>query len=333
MTSAADAEARLTGQSEAALTAMAAGQGAVTARIAAVRELARRRAPAGPRALASLLAEPAAPPELRSAAASALAAFAPVEAEQFLEPGLRAGEPEIVRRSALALGRAGGPRALATLQAVPMPGDPAARRALGFARNLIAYRHGLTGERLAPVSRGALLPLPEAGAQSLSPTAMTAEAARGLAAAIERDPPGVAVAIDGGAAMVCGGNHLALLPARNPGPLTRASAVPAILFRQPSGLHDYGIVLYILSHPVSEGALALFGLRPDGTLTHAGQAEVAGREARFRVQALDTPHSPPFVIEGMFDLQAPRLSVTRAQVAPARAPGQVRPRVPTRDPR
>ncbi len=331
MTGAVDVEAPLSERSEAGLAALAAGAGAISGRIAAVGELARRRSPSAPRALAALVAEPGAPPALRGAAATALATFAAPETTRLLLPGLRAGEPEVVRRAALALGRVGGPEALAELREAPVPPEPAAQRALAFARNLVAYRHGLTVERLTPAPPAALLPLPASGLRTLEPASMTLEAARGLAAAVEKEAPGVALSLEGGAVMTCGNNHLALLPARGAADLRRSSAVPAVLFRQPVCPHSWSVALYILSHPLRDGVVALFGVRPDGMLTHAGEAQAAGGVMRFRVGALNTPYSPPFVIEGSLDPAASRIEVTRAEAAPRKAEGQPRGREPSRD--
>lgn len=315
---------------EAELVALAAGRGPLPGRVAAVKELGRRTAPGGRRVLGTLLRDPAAPAPLRSAAAIALGRDPMPENRAALEAALAAEDPALLRHAATALGRIGGPEALAALRAVAVPKDPAAQRALGFARSLIAYRHGLREDWIKPPA-ARRLPLDPGRAEALKPEPLGAETMREIEGRMARELPALPLAVAGGVGFTCKGEVFALLPAEDAARAARASAVPAVLLKRSHSLEYHSVHLYLLSHPLGEDRLALFGLRPDGTLTHAGEARPAGEDAyAFRLEALDTPHSPPLTVEGRLGLKPPRLAVEALRVGTGRAEGQAAPRLPRR---
>lgn len=315
---------------EEALVALAAGRGPLPERVAAVKELGRRGAPGGLRVLGGLLRDPATPTQLRSASALALGKSPGPENRAALETALTAEDPALLRHAATALGRVGGPEALARLRAVETPKDPAAQRALGFARSLIAYRHGLREEWLKPPAARPQ-PLDPGRAETLKPEPLGREAAQEIEARAPRELPALPVAPGGGVGFTCDGEVFALLPAEAVARATRASAVPAVLLKRSHSLEYFSVHLYLLSHPLAEDRLALFGVRPDGTLTHAGEARRAdGQAYAFRLEALETPHARPMRIEGRMELSPPRLVLDAALVAATRAEGKATPRVPRR---
>ncbi len=315
--------------SEEALVALAAGRGPLAGRVAAVKELARRGTPGGLRVLAAVMRDPAAPSALRSASALAIGKDPTPESRIALEGALGIEDPAVLRRVATALGRIGGPETLPRLRALPQPQDPAAARALSFARSLIAYRHGLAEDWIKPpaVRR---LPIPPGAGTALRHAALGGEAAQEIEARLRRELPGIPVAIGGGIALTCSHDELALLPGAGVAEAARRSAVPAVVLKRSHSLGYFSVHLYLLSHPLGGGRIALWGLRPDGTLTHAGEAAAERDGFRFRLEALATPHSPPMRVEGRLETDPPRIAVAEARVAPGREASLAQTRTPRR---
>jgi hypothetical protein len=329
MTSHADVERLPAQMGEAELVALAQGTRPMPERLAAVKELAIRATPGATPVLTALLGNAAAPVELRSAAAMALGSEAKPETLRALQAALRVDDHRIVRRAAESLGRVGGPDALPALRALRPQRDPAAARAVAFARSLIAYRHGLNEEWLKPPSVP-VLQIDERRALSLNPAPIGVDVARRIAAMQSRELPALPVAIDGGVSLTCAGNTLALVPHRRAAEAEKTSAVPVILLKRSHSLEYFTVHLYILSHPTGGGRLALFGLRPDGTMTHTGHATVDGGVYHFRVDALNTLYSPPIIVEGRLFADGPRIEMIKAVVAPGKAAEQPRARTPGR---
>ena len=313
--------------SEETLVALAAGRGPLPERVAAVKELGRRAAPGGLRVLAAVMRDPAAPAALRSTAALAIGKDPAPQNRIALEGALGIEDPTVLRRVATALGRIGGPETLSRLRAVAQPKDPAAARALSFARSLIAYRHGLAEEWIKPPAVPRLRIAPGTGT-ALAHEALGGEAAQAVEARLRRELPGLPMAVAGGVALTCGHEHMALLPGAGAAQAARRSAVPAVVLKQSHSLGYFSVHLYLLSHPLGGGRIALWGLRPDGTLTHAGEAQAEKDGFGFRLEALETPHSPPMLVAGRLHTDPLRVAVTEARVAPGREASLARTRAP-----
>lgn len=286
--------------------------GGARLRALAAKELARRDPAAATPLLARVVVDDAAPADLRSVAAVALGRQAEVGQEAALGAALAAREPLVVRRAAEALGRIGGREALAALKRTSLPEEPAATRALGFAKSLIAYRLGLDEERLtapppAPL-RGEGAPL--AIAPATEP--LKAEVAERL----PRELPAVAVRVAAALRVACERQELVVLPAAAPAPLLRSSAVAAVAMKRAHSLGRFATHLYVLSHPVGDDRLALFGVRPDGTITHTGEAWPGENGLQFRLEALATPYADPMRIAGHIDADG-GIAITEARAATA----------------
>ena len=325
MTSEREAETNPAALDEKALAAAVEGGGAPTARMAAVKELARRKAAAP--ALAAAMLDDAMPIEARTAAAVALGREMRPDNERALEQALRADDPRLLRRAALALGRIGGARALKALEAVPMPADPPAARALAFARSLIGYRLGLDSAPLRPPEGSAPAPPDEAGATRLSPAPLDERARGRIAADLRAELPAIPVSLEGGVQFSCGKQDVVVLPHAEAGGLARSPFMPAVVLKREHGHGGFALHLYLLSHPIKDGRFALFGVRPDGTITHAGEIEGGGEgPLHFRLASLDSAFSPPFAMEGRLIPSAPRIEVAGVRVddeSGARRPGRL----------
>lgn len=281
-------------------------------RTLAAKELTRRDLDAATPLLARVLRDETAPADLRSVAAVALGKQPGAEHEAALSAALAAREPLVVRRAAEALGKIGGREALAALRRVPVPDEPAAARALGFAKSFIAYRLGLDEELLsapppAPLrGEGAPLVVGPASAQ------LKAEVAERL----PRELPAVEVRVAAAVRVACERQELVVLPTTAPARLLRSSAVAAVVMKRAHSLGHFATHLYVLSHRAGSDRLALRGVRPDGTITHTGEAWQGDGGLRFKLEALATPYADPMRIEGSLDADG-AVTITEARAATA----------------
>ena len=286
--------------------------GARRLRTLAAKELTRRDPDAATPLLARVLRDGTAPADLRSVAAVTLGRQPGAEHEAALGAALAAPEPLVVRRAAEALGRIGGREALTALKRAPVPAEPAAARALDFARSFIAYRLGLDEELLsapapAPMrGEGAPLAVEPASAQ------LKAEVAERL----PRELPTVNVQLAAAVRVACERQEVVMLPASAPAPLSRSSAVAAVVMKRAHSLGRFVTHLYVLGHPAGAGRIALFGVRPDGTITHTGEARPGDGGLRFTLEALATPYADPMRVEGSVDADG-AVTIIRARAAAA----------------
>ena len=288
----------------------------IAMRSAATRELTRRDPAKAAPLLARLAEDRTAPPQSRAAAAIALGRRKSSGSEAALKAALPASEPLVVRRVSEALGRIGGPDAIETLRAVPAPPEPAAARALGFAKSFIAYRHGLNQELL---SAPAPAPLRDEGA-ALTVEPASASLKAKVAERLPHELPAVAARVEAAVRVACARQEAVVLPASTPEALVRSSAVAAVVMKRAHSLGHFATHLYLLSHPEGGDRLALFGVRPDGTMTHTGAAWREDGGLSFRLEALAGPYADPMRVEGQVDAGG-AITITDARAATApRAP-------------
>ncbi len=293
----------------------------IATRGAAARELTRRDPETAGPLLARLARDQAAPPESRATASVALGKHPSPEAEAALEAALTASEPLVVRRAAEALGRIGGPEALAALKRVPVPGDRAAARSLRFARSLVAYRLGLNEELLSASPPAQMRG--ESVALAVAPASAPAKAE--VTERLPRELPGIAVRAEAAVRIECERNEMLVLPASAAAPMQRASAVAAVVMKRAHSLGHFATNLYILSHPTGGERVDLTGVRPDGTITHKGEAWPEDGALRFRLEALATPLADPVIIEGTMSAEGV-VAITEARVATGPRLGVLAPR-------
>jgi len=322
-----DDERAVSALADEALVAAIGARQPVYGQAAAVKELARRRFPRASPVLAAVMLDPGAPGAMRAAAAVALGRQVVPEHQRALALALRADEEGVIRRAAEALGRIGDRDALPALRAVPAPADPAARRALAFARSLLAYRLGLDDELLKPPDDGSSAAPVGEGAAALRPEPIGKDLGKRVAADLERELPAISMSVDGGVRFDCAGELLVAVPNAFLPAVPTSAFVAALVLKHWQAVDRFSPHLFLLSHPTGSGSLALFGVRPDGTMTHTGAIRVSGGALDFRLEALDTPYSPPVAFEGRLIPAGPRLDLTKALVGPVPS-GQHRARVP-----
>lgn len=182
----------------------------VNERKAALKELLRRRSPQVRSILGRIVADSAAPAELRTTAAVALGREATPDNEDALNRALASQDPSVVAAAADGLARIGGRAAYDALKsrAEPRPGP---NRGLGFARTLISYRLGLGAERLAEPPTASLLDLDRGKAASLE---LREVGPKDFAAArpwLQRELPAIPVAEKASVRFTCGNENLWLV--------------------------------------------------------------------------------------------------------------------------
>lgn len=288
-------EASVAGMDEEALFATASrAKEPLALQDAAARELVRRDPRRVGPLLARLVRDEMAPPETRAVAALELGKLRQEGGEAALQAALGASEPIVVRRAAEALGRIGEAPVLEALRRVPTPHDAAAARALSFAKSLIAYRHGLSEELLsAPLAA----PLRGKGPQLVVEPAPASLKAK-IEARLPSELPTLPVRVERAVRVACERQEAVVLPANEPATLKQRSAIAAVVMKRAHSLGHLATHLYLLSHPVARDRIALFAMRPDGTMTHLGKAWPDDGGLLFELDALDTPSSDPVRIGG-----------------------------------
>jgi hypothetical protein len=299
----------------------------------ALRELLARQ-PSRTALLTEIVTDPGRPPELRASGAVALGHDRKPSHQRALVEVLSSREPLLVRRAAGALGRIGDERALAALERLEAPPGPA-QRSVAFARSLIAYRLGLDTHRLTPPPPETVPKVRPERSVELPTRAPTRAVLSTLAADAARELPAIAVTAAGAQQITCDGSVFAIVLAdtlgrgRSVAALTRSTAVLGAVLEQSQVSGHFSLYEYLLSEPAGGSSVRILGARETGAIVHVGELR-ADESGAFTVRAVDTPVSPPVVIEGTFDAERGRLAVTRALAASQRAARGTRPGTPTR---
>lgn len=277
-------------------------------RMAALRTLAGRGVKKAAPILRRIARSAASIAPMRAAASIALGRDADRANQTALLAALKAPEDEVVRRAAEALGRIGDRKALTALRASTVPREPAAARAHGFARSLISYRLGLGSDLLATRTP----PQPLEREEPVEAAPIRAETLARIAPRLPEEVPAIRLAPAGGAALSCERNDFLILPAEAPGEIRRTNAVVGVVLRKADSLGRFSLHLYLMTHPAGGGKLALFGVRPDGTVTHRGELTPGDETHTFRFEALDTRLATPLTLEGRVTTDRKAVTVTRA---------------------
>lgn len=326
MTSATDFELTLAAMDDAALEASLSKRRVPEERTAVLRELIARR---GVRRAAPILRRIArsatAVASMRTTAALALGKDLDPANQPALVAALGSDDDRVVRRAAEALGRIGDVRALEALRVARVPSAPAASRAHRFARSLIAYRLGLASD---PVLSSLPVQQLGRGGQAIEAAPIPAALRKRLAEWLPEEAPGIEVEVAGGVRLDCRNSSWLVLPAKRAREAAELPAVSAVVLRRSGPLDRYALHLYLLTHRSGDRALALHGVRPDGTITHRGEIVLGKARHDFRLEALETPLSPAVAIEGQLGTDSPAITIVKARVGPRTRTPLTRPRVP-----
>lgn len=298
-----------------------------------LRELLRRQ-PATLRAtLEGIVADPARPAPLRTIATVGLAGLRDARSVGALVRAARDPDVALARRAVEALGRLGSPDDLPALRELRLP-DGAAARSLAFARSLIAYRHGLDGERVALPRGSSASVLDPARARALPVSRLTAASWTALQPELQGAERSLAPVRQPPLEIHCGKDRLLLMV--NPVLDNGATAVQAlgqprvaaVLMKFSPTLGRWFLAEYVLSHPVRGGAAQLVGVRPSGRVVHTGTAARAGDGVQLQLSALDSPLAAPTLVRVRLGPSVANGLDLQAQVEPDKARNRRGPQVP-----
>jgi hypothetical protein len=287
----------------------------------ALKELARRRSPGKAEVFARVLVDEGRPAEARATAAVELGREAGLANQEALVSALASRDHTVTRRAAESLGRIGDEQGLAALKRLRPRAEPV-RRSVAFAKSLIAYRLGLREQLMEAPDRGLLLPVQRRRAVPLEVWHETPELVKSLAPTLRREVPAIPLAGDGALGFSCGGNHFLVIlhrDVRNADPLadlTKRSAVAGVVLKRSPSLEQYSLYEYLLTHPAGDGEVHLFGVRSTGVATHYGRVRPERSGVGFELRTLRTPHAPPLVVEGRYDVAERRLDLEVALIYP-----------------
>jgi len=262
-----------------------------------LRELVRRRPARLRETLEQIVADPARPPELRTIATVSLSGLRDSRSAPVLLSAAKSGDPALARRAFEALGRVGTPETLAELKRIKAPAGPAAR-SLAFARSLIAYRHGLTGQKLALPRKATVTALDDARAQRLPVARLAARPWAALKPSLDGADLTLAPSERPPLEILCGRERLLLIPnpaldGSSPAPALKRPLVAAVLMKHSPALARWYVAEYVFAHPAKGQVAELVGVRPTGTVVHSGLIVADGTGLRLQLQALDSPLAAP----------------------------------------
>ena len=296
----------------------------------ALRELVRRRPAQLRQTLEQIVADPARPAELRTIATVGLSDLRDGRSTPALLSAARSGDASLARRAFEALGRVGTAQTLAELKTIKAPAGPA-RRSLAFARSLIAYRHGLSGQKLALPRKAVVTPIDASRAQRLPVARMAARPWAALKPALDGADVSLAPTDRPPLEMLCGRERWLLLPhpaldGAQAAMALKRPIVAAVLMKHSPTLGSWFVAEYVFAHPAKGQVAALFGVRPTGTLVHSGRIVAEGAALRLELQALDSPLAAPAMVSAT--LGTAEGVMLQARVEPDRSRQRSQPRKP-----
>ena len=301
----------------------------------ALKELNRRRSGKATKIMMGILGDTRYSADLRASAAVELGKSPGVSQRRALAAAVGSREPVVVRRAADALGRIGGEDALEALARL-RPHRAEVRRSVAFARALISCRLGLNRYRLKPPAEDTLLKVRPNDAVKLRPRPVPAAELDDIAENLNRMLPAIPVSAEGALRFSCGENRfLIVFPLqlhrwRTLAPLTRRNAVVAVVLKRSQVLGGYYIYEYVLTDPVRDGGLKVYGVRPSGVMTHYGEADLKDSRTDAWLQTVDTPYTPPVDLQLSYEHPSRKLTFDVALLNPQPVAYQKRAKAPKR---
>ncbi len=296
------------------LPAEAAAQALSSARLATVvrseqatseplRELIRRRPAALRQTLEDIVADSARPAEQRTIAAVGLGSLYDGRSIDALLAAANSADASLARRAVEALGRVGTPDTLRALESIAVPAGPA-RGSLAFARSLIAYRHGLAGHRVTLPRKTDITTVEPTRAQPLPVHRLAPQAWAELRASLREVPAAAAPTDRPPLELRCGQDRLLLfvnpaIEGQAPARAFTRQVVAAVLMKWSMALRRWFIVEYFFAHPQRGAPVQVIGVRPTGTVVHAGTASLDAASVRIALQALDGPLAAPTRVDAV----------------------------------
>jgi len=311
--------------------------GASEERTAALKELLGRASTRVRPVLGMVIADSAAPVELKTIAAHALGQEATPENEATLLTALASDQLALVIAAAKSLGRIGGPKAHEALLAVRAKEGLAVARSVVFARTLLSYRLGLGRERLKPPVPSLILEVNRRSAVPLRFETIEPRVLRESLPVLKRELPAIPIAETGSVRFSCRAERLWLVltaqivGSRAETVLGQRERMAAVVLKESSCPEGWYVYEYFLTHPRGTNTAAIFGLRPSGGLCHYGEISLDGAHAHVQLRAVNTPGVLAIEIAAEFQSLDGALVIREALAATASQEGQKRPAMPRRD--
>lgn len=264
----------------------------------ALKELSRRRSGKAPALMAAVLTNKQNSSELRATAAVELGKRNAASGRKALVASLGTEDLQVRRRVIEALGRVGNEEALQYLSKLRPRTEPL-KRSLAFARQLISCRLGLDRYSIEAPKKRSLLRLEAESSIALRPVDVPTVEIEKMADVLKRLLPAIPVSFEGGKYFSCDNNRFLILlvqkvrQRKTLTPLTRHQAVVSLLLKRSQATHGYYVYEYILTQPMSDRGVEVFGIRPSGHVTHYGTGKVDAGSAQIALKTVNTPYSPP----------------------------------------
>jgi hypothetical protein len=268
----------------------------------ALEELIRRESPLRSEVFREVLDDPAYSTAARNAVVTALGDQPVPGGQPLLLRHLAAATPPTFAKAVLALGRIGDGEALEVLERIMPPDDATARRALEFARSLLAYRLRIDRPPLALPAGREVVPL-EHGVPCQAGNADIESVREALA---DVKIPGLTLSAQGAARIDCMGVPLLLVftdDFSSPEQLQtimERNALPLVMLKKATSLEQYALDGFFFTHPHDGGGARLLGTRPGGDPTYVGEVRPVERGYAFVVRALDSRYAAPIEVEGRY---------------------------------
>ncbi len=275
--------------------------------LGALKELSRRESPRRPDIFREVLDDPGQGARAKKTVVVQLGTERLRENQELLLRHLDAKDPSLFAGIVQSLGKIGDEQALQRLEETEAPDDATARRSLGFARSLLAYRLRLDRNLIEPPPDADLVEV--TGGITFETARADAETMREALEQVKKHLPAVPLAEEGAAVkLTCRSIELLLVfteELREPKSLETIryrSALPLVLLKTGLSLERYFLEQYFFTQPAGDReGVALLGVRPRGELTYAGKTQISEKGFTFTLKSVDTRYAPAIEVEGRYD--------------------------------
>ena len=283
----------------------------------ALKELFRRRGRLRTEAIKLALGDREGTTGLATTAVVELGSEALPENQQLLVSLLDTKQPALFLKTVQALAKIGDAKALEALERTQPSEAPAARRALDFAKSLLAYRLRL-GQHLLPVPPETQV-VPATKGIPFRARKAKAELIREAFAEAKPEVPAIPLAEEGAALLTCRNVELLLAftaefrEVQALMSLRERSGVLFVLLQRSGSLHRWALAGYFFAQPSKGGQqVTLLGTRPGGEVTYLGKMRAGTERVDFTLQAVESRYAPALEVEAHYDLKRRTLKFDKA---------------------
>jgi len=285
--------------------------------LGALKELSRRESPRRPDIFRQVLDDPGQSARAKKTVVAQLGTERLHESQQLLLRHLDTTDPSLFAGIVQSLGKIGDQQALQRLEVTEAPDDSTARRSLGFARSLLAYRLRLDRNLIEPPSDADLVGV--TGGITFEAARAETETVREALEQVKKHLPAVPLAEEGAVRLTCRSIELLLVfteEFREPKSLEtirEQSALPLVLLKKGLSLESYFLEQYFFTQPAKDReGVALLGVRPRGDLTYTGNIQISEKRFTFTLNSVDSRYAAAIEVEGHYDPDEQSTEFTKA---------------------